>query len=194
MIPSDMPSPLETPRLRLRRLVSADADWLWELDSDPEVMRFITGGIPRRREEFERVQLPRMLQSYDRGWQFGFWAAARRDAGRLVGWFHLRPERDEPFDMELGYRLRRDVWGQGLATEGSRELLRRALMEWSVLRVVAHTLAVNTASRLVMEKCGLRWERDLIYPELWLPGWSEEQRRAVRYGINAADFHLHLPV
>jgi RimJ/RimL family protein N-acetyltransferase len=191
--PCDTESPkasLETPRLRLRRLVSEDADWLSELDSDPEVMRFITGGIPRPREEFERVYLPRMLRSYERGPQFGFWAAALRTSGRLVGWFHLRPEQEEPFEMDLGYRLRRDVWGQGLATEGSRELLRRAFTEWNVPRVVAHTLATNTASRRVMEKCGLQWDRDFICPESWLPGWSEGQRRAVWYGINAADFPL----
>jgi RimJ/RimL family protein N-acetyltransferase len=177
-----------TARLRLRRLVPEDADWLWKLDTDPEVMRFISGGVPTPRAVLEEIYLPRMLQVYEQGPQFGFWAAQLKDTGAPIGWFHLRPEKQEPYEMELGYRLRRDVWGQGLATEGSLELLRGAFSEWRIPRVVAHTLAVNSASRRVMEKCGLRWERDFTCPESWLPGWSEEQRRAVRYAMNASDF------
>jgi hypothetical protein len=41
-----------------------------------------------------------------------------------------------------------------------------------------------------MEKCGMRWERDYICPQEWLPGWTEEQRRAVRYKVNAGDFFI----
>lgn len=95
--------------------------------------------------------------------------------------------------MELGYRLGREAWGQGLATEGSLALLRRAFQDWSLPSVVAHTLATNTASRRVMEKCGLRRERDFIAPAEWHPGWSEEQRRAVRYRIDAPDFFVRHP-
>ena len=181
---------METNRLKLRLVAASDADWLWQLDSDPEVMRFISGGVPTPREVFEQVYLPRMLQTYPQGPQFGFWAAQIRDSDQCVGWFHLRPEKQEPFEMELGYRLRRDVWGCGLATEGSLELLRRAFSEWQLPRVVAHTLSGNAASRRVMEKCGMRWEKDFICPEEWLPGKSEEERRAVRYGIRASEFGL----
>ena len=181
---------LETARLRLRRLVAEDFEWLWQLDSDPEVMRFISGGVPTPREVFEQVHLPRMLQTYQQGPQFGFWAAEDRESGQWIGWFHLRPEKQEPFEMELGYRLRRDAWGRGLATEGSLELLRRAFSEWRLARVVAHTLSVNAASRRGMEKCGMRWEKDFICPEEWLPGKSDQERRAVRYGIRASEFGL----
>ena len=89
--------------------------------------------------------------------------------------------------MELGYRLERAVWGRGLATEGSHGLLRRAFDEWSVPCVVAHTLSVNLPSRRVMEKCGMRLEREFIGPADWHHGWTEEQRRAVRYRIDAVD-------
>ena len=179
---------LETPRLRLRRLTTADAEWVWKLDRDPEVMRFISGDVPTPRDVFDRELLPRLVRSYEGGPLFGFWAASLRETGDCIGWFHLRPERQEPFEMELGYRLRRDVWGRGLATEGSIELLRRAFSEWEVPRVVALTLTVNAASRRVMEKSGMIWERDFICPESWWPGSSDNERRAVRYGIVAADF------
>lgn len=178
----------ESPRLVLRRLTANDVDWVCALDADPEVMRFISGGVPTARETVEQVYLPRMLRTYPQGPQFGFHAAALREDGRIIGWFHLRPERAEPFEMELGYRLHREFWGKGFATEGSQALLRCSFLKWKLPRVVAHTLAANTASRRVMEKCGLRWERDFVAPLEWHPCWSEEQRRAVRYNITASEF------
>src|SRR5262245_56898018 len=110
---------LETARLRLRRFRAEDADWGWRLDTDPEVMRFISGGVPTPREVFMNEFLPRMLRSYDLGPQFGFWTAEDRASSVPLGWFHLRHEKQEPFEMELGYRLQRESWGKGLATEGS---------------------------------------------------------------------------
>ena len=178
---------LETPRLRLRRFCVDDAEWAARLDADEEVMRFISGSVPTPCERFLAEYLPRMLKDYDRGPQFGFWTAEDRKNRRPIGWFHLRPEKQEPFEMELGYRFQRDVWGRGLATEGSRELLRHAFAEWGVPRVVAHTLVVNLPSRRVMEKCGMRLEREFIGPAEWHHGWTEEQRRAVRYRIDAVD-------
>lgn len=177
----------ETERLRLRRLVAGDADWVWGLDQDPGVMRFISFGVCTPRDEFEEVILPRMLASHAAGPQYGFFAALSRDGGIPLGWFHLRPDKLVPADMELGYRLRRDCWGRGLATEGSRALIRRGLGEWGLPRIAAGSLASHRASQRVMEKCGMRKERDFICPEAWLPGTTEEQRRAVRYLIRAGD-------
>lgn len=190
-----MPSPpepechpvLETERLRLRRLVPGDADWVWELDQDAEVMRFISFGVCTPRDEFEEVILPRMLSNHAAGPQYGFFAALSRDGGMPLGWFHLRPDKLVPEDMELGYRLRRDCWGCGLATEGSRALIRCGLGEWGLPRIAAGTLAIHRASQRVMEKCGMRKERDFTCPEAWLPGTTEAQRRAVRYLIRAGE-------
>ena len=179
---------LGTACLILRPLREDDARWVWELDQDPEVMRFISFGAPTPWREFEDRILPRMLAPHAPGPQYGFWAAVlREDPATAAGWFHLRPERVPPGDMELGYRLRRGFWGRGLATEGGRALVTAALGEWGLPVVVANTLEVNRASRRVMEKCGLRWERDFVYPESLLPGSSEVQRRAVRYRIQKGD-------
>ncbi len=174
---------VETRRLRLVKLVAADLDWVWELDQDPEVMRHLTGGVPTPREITDSVLLPRMLRRHEAGPQYGFYRADLRSGGAPVGWFHLRPERLDPFDMELGYRLFRRAWGQGLATEGSRELNRLALGPWGLPRVAARTLAGNIGSRRVMEECGMRLEWEFHYPAEWLPGFTEDQRRAARYVI-----------
>jgi RimJ/RimL family protein N-acetyltransferase len=63
--------------------------------------------------------------------------------------------RDKPERVDPGYRLRRSAWGKGHATEGSRALIREGFAELGVRRVVAETMAVNAASRRVMEKAGL---------------------------------------
>lgn len=176
-------APLVTERLHLRKMAGSDVDWVWALDQDPEVMRYINGGSSTPREVTEGVYMPRILQAHSAGPQFGFWAALDRSTGVPLGWFHMRPERLPPFEMELGYRLRRDSWGRGLATEGSKVLIEFTLHQWDQPRVAARTLATNAASRRVMEKCGLRWDFDFCYPEEWLPGWPEERRKAVRYVI-----------
>ena len=156
---------LETERLLLRRFTEEDADLLVELDSDPEVMQFITGGRPTSRREVEEEILPAFLEYYERGDRFGFWAAVERSGGEFVGWFHFRPETDdEPDQVELGYRLRRSAWGKGYATEGSRALIEKGFVELGVERVYASTMVVNVASRRVLEKSGLRYVRTFHQP------------------------------
>ncbi len=121
---------LETERLRLRRFTADDVDLLVDLDSDPEVMRFVTGGRTTPREEIVTDYLPAFLGYYDRYDGFGFWAAEERTSDRFIGWFHLRPpDAADPLNVELGYRLRRDAWGGGYAVEGSRALVDLAFRE-----------------------------------------------------------------
>jgi RimJ/RimL family protein N-acetyltransferase len=104
--------------------------------------------------------VPAWLAAYGRGDGWGFWAADERTRSAFVGWFHLRPgpvdPRDEP---ELGYRLVRQVWGQGLATEGARALIDVAFRELGARRVYATTMSINAGSRRVMEKVGMRFVR-----------------------------------
>ncbi len=147
---------LETERLVLRRFTEADVDNLFDLDSDPEVMRFLNGGVPTPRDVIERDILPRFLRSDEGAGGFGYWAAIEKATGDFLGWFSFRP-RDgaDPGEVELGYRLRKSAWGRGYATEGARALIRKGFAELGVRRVVATTYQDNLASRRVMEKAGL---------------------------------------
>jgi RimJ/RimL family protein N-acetyltransferase len=152
---------VETPRLVLRAFDVDDVDVLVELDSDPAVMRFITGGIATSREEIEHDVLPAFLSYYDRFDGYGFWAAIDKETQSFVGWFHLRPAPGAPADEpELGYRLRRSAWGRGLATEGARALVEVAFTRLGARRVLAETMAVNLASRRVMEHAGMTLVRE----------------------------------
>ena len=156
---------LETDRLVLRRFTAADADNLVDLDADPDVMRFITGGIATSREEIQNEVLPAFLAYYQRYEGYGFWAAIEKATGEFLGWFHFRPRPDAaPGQVELGYRLRKSAWGRGYATEGSRALIRRGFTESGVQRVTAEAMAVNQASRRVMEKAGLKLVRTFHQP------------------------------
>ena len=179
---------LETPRLYLREFTSDDALLLFELDSDPEVMRFITKGQSTPLGQIQDEILPRVLGYYTRFPPFGVWAAHRQADDAFIGWYHLRPDKLEPDQMELGYRLKREVWGRGLATEGAAELLRAGFGAWHCDKITARTLRLNLASRRVMEKIGLRFETEFLYPAEMLPEWSEEERRAVKYSLRKEQF------
>jgi RimJ/RimL family protein N-acetyltransferase len=161
---------LETERLILRRFTPDDVDALYELDSDPEVMRHVTGGQGTPRDAIRDDYIPAYLRYYERFTGYGFWAAIERSSGDFLGWFHFRPLPDRPPDEpELGYRLRRAAWGRGLATEGSRALIDHGFGVLGVRRVVASAGADNIASWRVMEKCGLIRVRTyrVTFPDLF---------------------------
>jgi RimJ/RimL family protein N-acetyltransferase len=178
---------LRTERLVLRRFTPDDLDDLESLDADPAVMRYINGGRPTPREELRDEVLPSWMRFHEHGDAWGFWAAEDRGTRQFQGWFHLRPQPDDPPDEpELGYRLRRAVWGRGLATEGSRALVDKAFRELGASRVYASTMVVNVASRRVMEKAGLRWVRTSYgeWPEP-IPG---DEHGDVEYAITKAEW------
>ncbi|WP_104479828.1 GNAT family N-acetyltransferase [Actinokineospora auranticolor] len=156
-VPIPLRALLTTDRLTLRRFTRADVDNLVSLDADPQVMRYLTGGVPTPREVVESTVLPAILAEYERG-PVGKWAATADSV--FVGWFALDPRTPgDAREVELGYRLRTSAWGSGLATEGSLALVDMAFRELGSHRVWAETMSVNHRSRRVMEKAGLRYVR-----------------------------------
>ncbi len=172
---------LETDRLVLRRFTADDVDLLVALDGDAEVMLFINNGAPVDRADVVET-LDWWLGYYERYDNYGFWAAIEKVTGQFVGWFHFRPgERAGPPEPELGYRLLRSAWGRGLATEGSRALIDKGFIEFGVERVNAETMAVNLASRRVMEKAGLRYVR--TFHSEWPVRIPGDEKGDVEYAI-----------
>lgn len=179
---------LETSRMRLRRFTLADADLLFELDSDPEVMRYVTFGAPTPREAYVNTYIPRWFEIYARQPLLGYWAAERLPGLEFLGWFHLRDDRIEPAYHELGYRLKRAAWGHGYATEGGRALVAHGFERVGVARISARTLVGNTASQHVIEKCGLRRTGEFVYPDDIKPGHSDDERRAYKYELSREEW------
>lgn len=172
-----VPFVLDTARLHLHRITDANLDDLVTLDSDPAVMRFISGGEPTPRQVYTDTLLERMKAYADQ--PYGY--AAAYEAERFVGWFHLRPSVTDDAVLELGYRLRQDAWGRGLATEGSAALVRYAFNELDQSVVDACALEGNAASIAVMKKCGMHYAGRFVHPR----GGMEVVRYWVRRGRGA---------
>ena len=178
---------LESERLFLRQFTMDDADLLFRLDNDVEVMLYVNGGVPVSRNDIVHVFLPAFLSYYEGFDGYGFWAAINKTSGQFLGWFHFRPgEGAGPLEPELGYRLHRFAWNQGYATEGSLALVRKGFAELEVERVTAHAMAVNIGSRRVMEKVGLRFVRTLHHDwPMRIPG---DEHGEVEYALDRSQW------
>lgn len=160
-------------RLRLRPLTPDDLEYLVALHGDPEVMAFISGA-GETREVVETRSLPDLLSR--RTWVIF-------EGETFVGWASLRVEGEE---AELGYRLVRAAWGRGCASQAARALVEIGFGQLGLSRVWAQTMAVNIASRRVMEKAGLRYVRTFHLE--WddpLPGAEQGE---VEYALVRADW------
>lgn len=152
---------LKTDRLLLVPLSEEHLEDEVELDSDPEVMRYLGSGRSRTRDEVEQLHLGRLAVA-NRVRGLGFWAGLVD--GEFVGWWLLKPpERADQGPVErqaeLGYRLLRRHWRRGLASEGARELIRHGFEDIGLTRVFAETMAANAASRATMASMGMQYVR-----------------------------------
>lgn len=153
------------------------ADFI-DLERDAEVMRYLNGGHPLDQEEGD----PDADFLMPRGTEPHVWTARRTANDAFVGWFCLWPESEGL--AELGYRLRRADWGQGLASEGALALVSWGFGSAGYDKIVATTMAVNQASRRVMEKIGMHHVRTVNadFPDP-IPGsehgevWYQLERR-----------------
>src|SRR5215831_8888834 len=109
---------LTTARLRLREFTLKDVDHVVALDADPEVMRYVSFGVPTPHAAVAEKILPAWISYYALDRRIGWWAAELLSTGEFIGWLHLRPDRFVPAELELGYRFARRYWNQGFATEG----------------------------------------------------------------------------
>lgn len=147
---------LHTARLKLIALHDEHLELEVKLDSDPKVLRYLDGRALARAEVEQAHR--RRLAAGERISGLGFWVGFL--AGEFVGWWVLQPphgpdQPQVPGEADLGYRLLRRWWRQGLASEGARELLRYGFVDMRLDRIFAQTLAVNLPSRAVMASIGM---------------------------------------
>jgi RimJ/RimL family protein N-acetyltransferase len=147
---------LTTARLVLREFDESDLEHLVELDSDPSVMGYISGGVPTPGELIRNEVLPRFLQSYGPHDGFGIWAVLKKSGGGFVGRASLElAAHSTGREARLGYRLLKSHWSKGYATEISLALIRTGFVDLGLDRILASTYEHNVASRRVMEKSGM---------------------------------------
>jgi len=162
----------ETARMILRTPRLEDAEAFAAINADPEVVRFVSQTGPLARGESDLL-LRRMLEHWEE-FGFGWWFADLRATGELLGFVGLSHPRSLPpmaDEVEVGWRLARAHWGQGLATEGGAEAVRVGFEERGAERLISIIDPANTRSLGVARKLGFAHWRDMEHPR-WPPGVS----------------------
>ena len=147
---------LTTPRLRLEPFADAHLAQLHEMNSDPEVMRYITGKA--KTVEETQAGIDRVKARWAE-WGYSWWSFFELATERIIGAGaiqHLGGDKKNPF--ELGYRLRRDKWGQGFASEAARAMATFAFDTLNAPELKAICEPENEASSKVMRRLGMTYQ------------------------------------
>ena len=146
---------LQTERLLLRRWRSHDRAPFAALNADPEVMRHFPAALTRSESDAIADLLEGLIER--EGW--GLWALEEQATGCFLGFTGLaRPGFEAPFmpAVEIGWRLARDAWGQGFASEAARAAAAFAFEQLNLAELVSFTVPANERSRAVMRRLGMR--------------------------------------
>jgi [ribosomal protein S5]-alanine N-acetyltransferase len=146
---------LRTARMTFRQFCHEDFESLYTLDSNPEVMKYISDGVPMKEEQVKSA-LTRIINRYEEWTHYGIWAATISETNEFIGWFAFKPL-PKINEIEVGYRLLPKYWGKGLATEGTVALLNYGFEDLKLEKITAIALPENKASRKVLEKTGFTY-------------------------------------
>ena len=156
----------ESQRLLFRKWRTSDRDLFYEMNSDTDVMEFFPDVLSR---EETNSFLDSIISRIDRD-GFGFWAVELKDTQEFIGFIGINPPSVglgiEPF-IEIGWRLRKDFWGRGYATEGAKRVLKYAFEECNIDEVYSFTSVVNTRSERIMRKIGMmNTNKNFFHPKI----------------------------
>jgi ribosomal-protein-alanine N-acetyltransferase len=152
------------------------ADWraFHPIASDPEVMRYITGGVPLSEAQTEEF-VARQMRHFD-GRGYCLWKMSLKGDGGIAGFCGIQPL-DGTGEIEIGWWLARRHWGAGIATEAAREVMRDAFERVGLERIVAIARAENAASLRVMEKIGMTYEREHVHRGVPVVMWGIDREK-----------------
>ena len=138
----------------------------YKLNSDPEVMEFLPKLLSRQESDAFAQEMHRRIEK--NGW--GLWALAEQTSGKFIGFVGLnRPKVDLPCSpcMEIGWRLAKEYWGKGYATEAGRKSLHYAFATLVMDEVVSFTALINQRSEAVMRRLGMvNSENNFAHPSV----------------------------
>lgn len=159
----------DSDRLRYEFVNEKDAEFLWELDQDEEVMKFINGGKKTSRQDVDTVFIPRLLAFSNPSLGWGLWRVINKQDDESIGWVLVRPfgfftPKPQSENLELGWRFKRKYWGQGFAHEAATTV-RDALRDMGVEQFSAIAVPENTRSIRIMEKLGMTYESTERYTD-----------------------------
>ncbi len=148
----------DTKRLTFRRFDEKDAHLLFQLDSDTDVMKYITLGKLKTKKDIRNNILPKIIKSYDSTSHYGIFSAFLKLNGDFIGWFQFEADKLILGAIEIGWRLKKNYWGNGYATEGAKMLVSTGRKLNRL--IVAQAMIENKASIRVMEKAGLTFAEE----------------------------------
>jgi RimJ/RimL family protein N-acetyltransferase len=158
---------VETPRLKLRDWIDADAEPYAAINADPRVMEFFPAALTREQSDVQMAGIRAFMRDHG----YGLYAAEEKATGRFIGFIGLsHPSFEAHFTpaVEIGWRLAREAWGEGYATEGARAVVAHAFGPLGLGALVSFTAEWNRPSRRVMEKIGMTHDPadDFQHPRL----------------------------
>ncbi len=167
---------LETERLTLERLQLEHAADQLRLLQDPRVSSTLWPHTPRPSETEILDGLAAKVEHWNRH-GFGMWLLRDRDTGEMVGRGGLQYTFTAGLnDVEAGWAIVPERWGQGLATELANACIEVGFEQLKLLEIVAFTLPDNLASRRVMEKAGFAYDREIVHAGLLHVLYRRRQR------------------
>ncbi|TCC25523.1 GNAT family N-acetyltransferase [Kribbella speibonae] len=154
-----------TERLVLRPFRESDLEPWAALNADPDVTQYL--GPPLDREDSDRTAWA--INAFYEAHGFGFLAVERRSDGVFLGACGLSKEQWYPDDLEIGWRLAREYWGHGYATEAAASWLDHAFGEAGLSRVIAVTDTPNVRSIAVMRRLGMSFDHEAVLEDDGVP-------------------------
>lgn len=156
--------------LNYRLMTLQDADLLFDVDQDPNVMKFINDGKTSSMDDIQQIMLPR-LQKYlnpDKGW--GIWQVNLNLTEEYIGWILVRPmdffsEKPQFDNLELGWRFKAHTWGKGYATEAANHVMSALTVDDSIRKFSAIAVPDNKGSIQVMQKIGLQYVKTYTHKD-----------------------------
>lgn len=156
---------IETERLLLRRWQEKDLETFIRMNQDDEVMRY----FPNKRNASQTRELYEKIVQEFTEHGYGLYAAEEKDGGQFIGFIgfhHANMAADFCPCIEIGWRLDKQYWGKGYATEGAKACLKHGFGKLGFNKVYSFTSTLNIPSQRVMQKTGLKFEQYFEHPEV----------------------------
>lgn len=167
----------ETQRLILRKFEEKDAERMFLLDSNPEVMKYI--GVPVLTDPAESLKIIRMIQKQYEENGTGRLAVIEKETGLLIGWSGLKLLTEEINGyknvLDLGYRYLPESWGKGYALEAAKASLELGFHQMKAEVIYAHAHSENQGSNHILKKLGFEKTGEFTEPD-GICNWYELTR------------------
>lgn len=149
---------IETPRLILRPFTQADIQPSFEMEQNPDISKYTMDGGVKTLQQVSKL-INRVINEDYVKYGFGRLAIEYKATGEFIGFSGLKYmlEMDE---VDLGYRIRKDLWGKGIATEAATASLQFGFEELGLEKIIAFIIPENVKSKRVLEKLGFSYTQD----------------------------------